>query len=582
MERKNPTAPIRCGFDFQDLWGAFLCVEWLKDPEKFKWIKFETLPDELNDRNYFLDDIILCTQNDTYHVYQVKHKQNPKEDIWDWHSLSKQEFSSKGKAKDSLLQKWFRSMFKPELDGKISFAAFVTNGIAGEDIQKCLNGDKIDLNIVRNNFPEVYAKIKEQLVDETKIEKFFNEFHFYFGQKNVDELEQEIRKILWDLGVTENGATNLIFQIKKECRRPHTKEILIEQIRNWCEWDNPRPLNEDFQIPEDFVFFDREMHEKIISDLMNPEGGIKVFYGKPGSGKSTYLSKLHELLKERNIISVRHHYHIAPNDPNPMDRLESQRVIESIKYQFKLHSQYLGDLAYKNSKNIALREYIAQLARELYKEGKAFVLIIDGLDHVLRHGYEKELSEFLKEVCYPQPGLWLLIGMQIIAKQYLPQIVFEKCPEEQWIEIKGITKNGIEEILNANILRLNIPQDRFQKNALVEKLYEITEGNPLHLRYTLKELKNKLGKKILTVFDCNNLLPYGGEISTYYDSLWRKLPETAKTFAFLVAIADFSFEKSQLFEILPKFEDNPIKINEGFEAISHLLDEKSDQVQFFV
>lgn len=59
-------------------------------------------------------------------------------------------------------------MFKSELDGKISFAAFVSNGIAGEDIQKCLNGDKIDLNVVRNNFPEVYA-IKEKMRPYTLI-----------------------------------------------------------------------------------------------------------------------------------------------------------------------------------------------------------------------------------------------------------------------------------------------------------------------------------------------------------------------------------------------------------------------------
>ncbi len=582
MDRKNPTSPIRYGLDFQDLWGAFLCVEWLKDPDKYKWIRFETLPDELNDRNFFLDDIILCTQDDTYHVYQLKHKQNPEKDKWNWDSLLKQESNSKGKPKDSLIQKWFKSMFKPQLDGKISFAALVSNGIADEDIQRSLNGYKIDISLVRSNFPEVYAKIKEQLVDETKIEIFFNKFRFYFGQKNVDELEQEIRNVLYeDLRVTENGATNLFFQVHKECRKSYTKKILIEQIRNWCEWDNPRPLNENFQVPEDFVFFNREMHEKIISDLMNPEGGIKVFYGKPGSGKSTYLSKLHELLTEQKVISVRHHYHIAPNDPNPIDRLESQRVIESIKYQFKQHSQYLGDLAHKNSQNIALREYLAQLAGELYKEGKAFVLIIDGLDHVLRHGDERELSEFLKQVCYPQPGLWLLIGMQMIAKQYLPQIIFEKCPEEQWIEIKGISKDAVEEILNANLLELNLPKDSSQKNALVEKLFELTEGNPLHLRYTLRELKNKLGKTLLTVFDCEDLLPYGGEISLYYDSLWRKIPETSKTFVFLVAIADFSFEKSQLFEILPKFEDNPIKVQEGFKAISHLLDEKSQGISIY-
>jgi len=101
MVRKNPTSPLRKGFDFQDLWIIKLSIDWIKEPSKYKWIKFETKPEGIE--GYFaFDDIVLCDKDDNYYLYQLKHKQNPSTDYWSWSEFLKQENGKKRSNKFTL------------------------------------------------------------------------------------------------------------------------------------------------------------------------------------------------------------------------------------------------------------------------------------------------------------------------------------------------------------------------------------------------------------------------------------------------------------------------------------------------
>lgn len=572
MDRKNPTSPIRTGFDYQDTWALYLCALWLCEPKKFKWKRFETIPDEVPDKVFFLDDIVLCTQNDSYHLFQIKYKQNPNVDLWSWEALLEKETGSTGKHKDSLIQKWFKSYSKPSLKGKIEYAALVTNGDATEDIKKYINDHKINVEKVKTEIPEIYLRLEEQFNNEAELLDFFSNFKFLFGQKDIQALEDEARKILYEKSkVTKIGADNLLTWIHKECRKQYTTEISLEKIIEWCEFDIPRPLNENFIVPEDFELFDKAVHDKIVTDLQSEAGGIKVIFGKPGSGKSTYISKLIQVLRSKDIISIRHHYHISPDEPNPLERLQSSRVEEAIKAQFKEHSEELEDLAYQNSGNVPIQKYISKLASYFSQQGKAFVIFIDGLDHVLRYGGKSELKTLISEICFPQPGLWIVFGTQEAAKEYLPQIVFDKCPEEEWIEIKGLGQEAVTNIVKKNLTGLNLPKENPWANEIFNKIIEITLGNPLHLRYTLKQLKATSGEKLINTFQCANLVPYGKDISQYYDSLWRILPEPGKTIALIISSVGFRFTEEHLFDLLSSIEIDPPKISEGYKSIIHLL-----------
>ena len=76
MSQTNRTSSIRSGFAYQNFWGLRLCGEWLIAPEKYKWIQFETCPDEEDSSKFYLDDIVCLDADDFYHFYQTKHKQD--------------------------------------------------------------------------------------------------------------------------------------------------------------------------------------------------------------------------------------------------------------------------------------------------------------------------------------------------------------------------------------------------------------------------------------------------------------------------------------------------------------------------
>ena len=566
MARKNPTSPIRKGFDYQDILGLKLCGEWLNDPSRYKWIQFETIPEELQTNRFYLDDIVLSDRNGFYNLYQIKHKQNP-EDRWTWKNL----LDPTG---NSLLKKWFQSLLRAELRNKVAGAFFITNGLPADEIGRYLEGDKIDIERIKLELSDIYARIKAELRDDGGVVDFFNTFRFSFGEKDLNDLEEAVKKYFYEeLCATQSGVNNLLLQIQKECRKQRTTPLTLEQIKEWCEFEEPRALNENFNIPTDFEFFDENEHRRILESLEKQEGGIKVIYGKPGTGKSVYLSKVNELLQGKQIISIRHHYHISPEDPNPQERLNSDRVIEAIKAQFKHCRDDLGALANKNSGNIELREFITTLASTLNKKGKAFILIVDGLDHALRYEDARELKEFLRSICYPQPGLWIILGMQPVAKGHLPQVVLDRCPEREWVEIRGLNKAVVDRIVRRNAIKLNLPPDEAQLRVFIDKLFEITQGNPLHLRYMLKQLKNRLGNEVATEYQCRDLIPYGDDIATYYQALWRQLQEKAKTILLTIASVGFIFKRGQLFEYLASYEGNPTEITKSFDTISHLISE---------
>lgn len=572
-KNRNITSSIRSGFDYQDLWTLKVCGEWLLNPDKYKWLQIEANP--INDR-FFLDDIVLLDNKGEYHLYQAKFKAN-KDYQWSWNDLLKKR---KGRSGDlpSLLSKWATS-FSTLGTKKINKAALITNGDFSEEIFKFISNHKVDIEKLKNEDAELYNQIVSEIGEEELAKDFFSKFGFIFEKQKINNLEDNIRKFFYDnLYVTKAGLDSLYIAIKNEARKGTTVKLSIELLRQWCEFDTPKPLNEKFEIPSDFQFFDETIHKNILTDLRNSDGGVKVIYGKPGTGKSVYLSELSEQLKGQNIPTIKHHYHINPSDSRSFERLNSERVIEAIKAQFKSpeYRQYLGALANKNSKEISLRDFISQVALNLLQDKKSFVLIIDGLDHVTRERDVNELKKFLNEIFYPQNGVWIVFGTQPQVKNE-PTLhsIFSKCSTENEIEIQGLNKNSVSKIINENLINLNLPEDKRILKDLINKIFDITKGNPLHLCYILKQLKNNFHNTLITEYSCRNLILFGDDIHEYYASLWSTLEDNTKSFLLTFVGVDFQFTYQQFIECISSFDNSDTEISKKFKEVQHLV--SSDQ-----
>ncbi|CCH01965.1 hypothetical protein FAES_3962 [Fibrella aestuarina BUZ 2] len=568
----NPTSPIRRGYSFQDLWALKKSIEWLKSPNKFQSITIETYPDEISDNHFFIEDIVVKTVTNSYQIFQLKHRQQPDTEFWEWDDFLDQRKGRNDKLLSSLFQKWSTSLLKLTQSANVEEAAFITNGKPGATLEQYLANGKIDIDSIQALDEPLYKRIIDQLGDQSA-RAFFSEFYFYFNLPSEDQFDEELRlEFCRDLKGTRSGYLSVKDYIYKEANKQSPQPLTLATLREVGEWDQPQPLNEEFHVPDDFVLFDASLHEDLVQRIKSEPGGIGVFVGKPGTGKSTYLSSLAHQLAEQNIIVVKHHYHISTNDPYGLDRLNNERITQALKYQFKQHEEELEEQAYQNSSGITLREFINQLAINQHQLGKSFVLIIDGLDHVLRYWKETELRDFLLEVSQPQNGLWLLFGTQEAAKKYLPQVIFDKCPETDWFNIPGLDYSSTSAVILSNSVGLNLPLDNIE--ATVEKIFSLTEGNPLHLRYTLQTLKNQLGNTIAYHFNLPSVPPYQGDISSYYNVLWSSLPDSSRTAALVASSMDIGLTKKQLIEIISSIEPNPSTVGSSVSSIYHLLKEQ--------
>lgn len=582
MSKPNRTAPIRKGFDYQDRWAFALCLELLKHPTRHFALRFETIPDEVESGKFHLEDIILVHSDETFTYFQIKHRQDAAGNPWTWKELLARENNKKGRLKDSLLQKWAQSLSAKGIKNYVQAGRLLTNGAADADLQKSLKSGHIDLKYLKRNFPGTAKELFTQLGSEAAAREFAAVFEFSFSQPDIHPLEQATREQLSRrFGATAAGMNNLLLAIAKECSRRHPKPWDLNAVTRNCEFSNPRPLNQEFSVPSDFQLLDARGHARILARLDNPAGGAQVFWGRPGSGKSTYLSWLYKQLRGSRHVVFRHHYHINPSDPNPLERLPAQRVIEALKAQFREQHKLLGSLAVQNAGSTSARDFLSQIASQLHKKGRAAILILDGLDHALRHEDAAELRELLQQVCVPQPGLWILLGTQLSARNCVPAIIHEHCPQSKWLELKGLTRQGVLAILRKNTLRLRLPRDIQQLHELAGAVFKLCAGNPLHLRYTLRALRSRSPSAQVTAYDCRGLVPYSGDIAKYYAALWRNLSTAAKSLALSLVCSSIEPTQVQILDWARLLQLPLDKASDALSEIRHLLRERRELLAIF-
>ena len=86
---------------------------------------------------------------------------------------------------------------------------------------------------------------------------------------------------------------------------------------------------------------------------------------------------------------------------------------------------------------------------------------------------------------------------------------------------------------------------------------------------------------IVTVYDCENIIPYEKDIEKYYATLWKQLSEESKTIALVISSVTFSFHEKELFELLFFISSSPFEISKNYNSISHLLAKNKELLSIY-
>jgi hypothetical protein len=571
------TGTRRLGDEYQDLIALEVLLDWLEHTSRFKWVRVEA------DEAGFLDDVVALGSDDRLIVKQVKFSTDPEsdEDPWTWVDLLDKPAGETGKSKTSLLEKWHQSLQKLLRQFDLKDASVVSNRKASLEVENCITVEGF-IDFGRIPVGETKEKIIQQLGGEDEAVEFFSRIRFSLNQPDLPDLDQALQTRFRRLGGTELGWLSLKEELRSWVFYRHEPapngDITLADIRAAAHWYQLRSLPQDFEVPKDYVLPSEEFHQEFVSSLLARRTGGIVLTASPGAGKSTYSSNLYRELKEANIPVVRHHYFLSLADTAAAWRLEHQRAAESLMHDLRrdcaeaLESEGVSS---ENPHPDNLREWLEACGRFYEKQGKALVVIVDGLDHVWRDTSSvDELSKLIRHM-FPAPeGVVVLLGTQPVDDSQLPPLLLRAVPRSEWVSLPLLDLNAVEKWLRHHEDSLprygndSVPDHVIER--LAEAFFRKSSGHPLHLRYTLKALQERdmpmTEKNIERLPGCVH-----EDITAYYGDLWLTLPEESRRVLHLLAACRFPWTRQGLLECLDPEGHGRSNVRSALRQISHML-----------
>jgi hypothetical protein len=564
----KPSQLTRVGYAYQDLVCISTLINWFHDPEKYQWMSIEG--NQGLDHVKSLDDVICFTASGEYELYQVKFTiDSERDDLrldFDWLLKKK----NKG---TSLIEKWSSDIEKFGSSNTIAIAKLITNRIPDQVLSNCLKDKKIDYTLVPE---DIKSKISTQLGSEEKAIIFFEFLIFEHSQKEIDDLELQLRDSLIPDHANEESWLQLLKTVARWASRRREPapdgKIYLKHIHEILSLGSRRTISQFFEIPGGYKPPTEEFYNEILNTTANP--GCHVISGLPGMGKSTFLSFLTDQLIQSKTPVIRHHYYLSPQFIG--DRIAFNNAAQSLQSQIK--TLYPTDFDSDNLDPHQLETWITKAVDKAAENNKTLVIIIDGLDHVYRERSDiSQLEHLVNRITPFKENICLLFGTQPISDEHLPNSLLRSAPREHtWINIPRMGLDAIKSRLDfiaTNDETKLVGDEAHNVSVLIEisqALLDISHGYPLHIIYSLNSLQ--LADKNISKYDVERLPTCpDGDIHKYYENLWVSLSEGAKEILLLIANADFSWPDKT--HISYCFDDS-LTFQNSFSEIQHLIEQR--------
>ena len=563
---RTRTATRRSGDDYQDLVAAKTMLNLLKNPSRYQWIKLEAREAGK------LDDVVALRVDGAMEATQVKFSTDVLRagDPLTWKNLLS--LGNQGKS-PPLIKEWWDSVVALDKEYGTTEPRLFSNRKAGDDLFLTATG-RID---VAKTSTDVFEQIRARLGDYAG--DFVERFCFEVNEQGLTDLEVRLQREFQSLGLPEANWLAFINAIRSWIRcenLPPNGEIRITDLRQACGWTQLSQLNQDMEVPADYVLADKDCHRDVLQRVMDGNEPVIVLTAGPGIGKSTYLSYLVDSLRGSDCPVVRHHYSLGPGRDR-LERAEFHRIAESLMADLQNELQaYLASSDTQNPNPAKdLRNWLEEIGEGLSAEGKHLVVVVDGLDHVWRATDSRnELTKLFDHLLPAPPGVVLVVGTQPVQDNQLPASLLSHAPRKDWIELPPFDKSAVKEWLDHH--HNLMPSAWFDGNQewhlvrLSESLHKRTGGHPLLIRYIVERVAG--ADKYLTTYEVEAIPePPASSVEGYYGSLWANLPHHAKDVMFLFAIGKFSWPFSGLYDTLQMAGYDQANGAAGVEAIRHLL-----------
>lgn len=577
MKVKN-SAIIYTGYDYQTLQGVKLLTKWLTSPTQYSRIAFEADSDS-NETPEGIDDVVCERPDGTKDFWQVKFTPSPDKSenmlIWSWLL----EIKGKTDKSRSIVKKFYDAISNVP-SGKLGQVTLLTNKRPDRIMESCIRGSKIDFQLIdKTNQQEIIR----QLGNEKAAQFLFSTLTIQHSDGDYQTLNRDVRAELLKLS-DELGIERLIAKSREwamfQNNPPESGWIYLHHVREILSLRRPDPIPEIFSVPYDYCLPDSIFHDKLLQKITSSKGEVITLTGKPGAGKSTYLSFLCQSLENLKIPLARHHYFLSLNDTTE-DRLSPRIVAESLLHQI---DNFHKDANADTTKPENLRKALITCASYYKDKGVPFVVLIDGLDHVWRDNTrnKKPLDEIFRQLLPVTDNLIVLVGTQPVDDNLLPNVFLTYSPRDEWNWLPEMSGNAIYEFLKANVEsdRLHLNHQAANTNEELQHsakaLLELTKGYPLHIIYSSEFLSHH--GLPLSSWQIEKLPPCSdGNIATYYFDLWRSLTYKQQDVLHLCSGFQFAWTRHAIATVIKDdHEQSP-----SVDAVAHMLSEGLSGVRPF-
>ena len=252
--------------------------------------------------------------------------------------------------------------------------------------------------------------------------------------------------------------------------------------------------------------------------LKNKTKGYIFLKGNPGSGKSTLLTQW-----SRNIPNKTFRYYVFDfTDPSSQRYNDAPRG-EGVTFLFDLVVMIemagygtSGTLRYKDHAFLKQRFYelLDELSKEYQKTNLPAVIIVDGLDHIVREYGKKSsnLMDSLPSLADLPEGVVFVLGSQYYENLGLNATVEAELNHAgSVVDMPPFNREEVAELI-AKLLGTAVATEE-----LIDKCNSKSQGHPLYLRYLLTQILEK-GEIIIDTIE-----PYNGDIESYYTKITGSL-----------------------------------------------------------
>lgn len=558
---KKISANFRQANEYEKIIFGLMCLEMLYDDEII------SVYHEYNALLPF-DDVVICYPN-SINCYQIKYTSDSNGLIKYDDILNKSELN--------IDISRYKTVFEKYRTYPNVYFHIYTNRSADEEFCKILSNEKFSINFInnkeqKNKWQEL--KNNSQIESSEDFVALLKSIQFDLKQASLDIKKQELKNKFFRLGLDENAFSKYLNALNDWWLESYTRSITKKDIENVLQINNlfiQQKFNIDYNLFIDNISFKRQL-KKIIKEGHNYVSII----GPPGSGKSTFINNFVEN-ESSQIIK----YLCYSNTENSIIDVENRANIKTyVEYfikQFQLRYNYIleendNHRRYEYSEQNYI-DSIKKISSHLETQSTNLIIMIDGIDHVIRSGVKDNFLKLLRQSC---KNIIYIITAQ--NEDYLPNNIKNYCQNNgALLRIPLFSKNSCIRYLNKYFKENKDKASIIISN--IDNIYEKSEGLPLYLRYIAEYLKNieiaDLKKNLVCITNIPNQ-----NIQHYYESIWEQFENDSnikKSCAF-IANLNFDITKAELFNVLniSSFDGEPI-----LSKIRHLLNIKENSIKVF-